>query len=97
MTPWLVGLYLTGGLAYVPPDPAPPTGRAWLYQASAYSQPYGVAAIGWSTDSERPWSAALELRHISSIGADLHHGGNYGMNSAEARITWRPWAARDVP
>ena len=90
MSTLAAGIYLSTGLAYVLPAETDPR-WTWSYQATRFSEPYGVVAAGWSTAPDRMWSAQIELRHISSIGADLRHGGNQGTNSVEARLTWRPF------
>jgi hypothetical protein len=85
MSTLLAGLYLTAGVAGILPAPV-----HTQYEYGVICNPYGVAAIGWSSPPRR-WSVALEARHMSSIGADLWHGGNFGTNSLEARLTWRPY------
>jgi hypothetical protein len=93
MSTLFAGLYLTAGMAGIIAPPSPHGYQAYYYQATRTCNPYGIAAVGWSSPPDRRWSWQLEARHMSSIGADLNHGGNFGTNSVEARLTWRPGRA----
>jgi hypothetical protein len=84
----LLGLYLSVGTAYV--DPAPtPSSHAYgqtKNDLGGYHSPYGIVALGWSGEVSRRFSVNLEARHMSSIP-----GRDWGTNSAEVRVTWRPF------
>lgn len=88
MNTFLIGLYLSLGMAYVPPAPEPAC-RCWglsPYDMQRYQSPYANVAVGWSTDPDKRFSLAFEARHMSSVAVN-----DWGTNSAEARVTWRPW------
>ena len=86
MSAFLIGLYLTGGVSYVVAPPALPMGGLRSHDLNNVANPYGVVAAGWSTKPDRPLSFTVECRHMSSLPAR-----DYGTNSIEARVTWRPF------
>jgi hypothetical protein len=87
MSAFLAGLYLSAGLAGVASTPpAEPIYQFWRWDLTEVHNPYGILEAGWSTPPDRQWSVSVSLRHMSSV-----HVNDYGINSLEARLTWRPY------
>lgn len=85
----LCNLYLSAGAAYLNTVHAPPCQNcAWYHDITRPKNPYGVLAVGWETPQLRGLSAGLEARHMSSTSS----GKDAGVDTIEARLTWRPFA-----
>jgi hypothetical protein len=85
MNALLAAFFLQGGVAYEFPQD-PPAGQAWAYSRAQTVNPYGVFALGFETDPDRPFSAQLAFRHASSLRVRDH-----GDNSLELTLKWKPF------
>lgn len=58
-----------------------------LHDINRPANPYAIVAVGFESDGARRWSAALELRHLSSVST----GSDVGQNTIELRVKWKPF------
>ena len=69
------------------PTPASHSYGLSPYDHQQYYNPYGTLAVGLRSDPMRVWSVGLEARHQSAIPVN-----DWGDNSIELSLTWRPFA-----
>lgn len=81
----LCGLYLTGGVAHLGNVSALPPDHAWPHNITLPMNPYGIVEAGWQSPTWHRLDATLAARHMSGSGTD------YGTNTVEVRVTWRPF------
>lgn len=87
----ICGLYLAGGAAHMGGHHEPGPGRAWMNDITRPRNPYGIAEIGWQSPTWRRLDLTIAGRHMSSTST----GTDYGSNTAELRVRWRPFNGRE--
>ena len=83
----MAAFFITAGLAYQLPMPHHASwGWNPRYDLASIHNPYGTIEAGFSTDPDRRVTFAVSLRHQSSVPVN-----DWGENTINAYITWRPF------